>query len=177
MKAWRVDSHGGNEVFKRVDLEVPKPGPGEVRVDVKAVGLNHLDLWVRRGVPGHQFPLPLIPGTDAVGVVVEFGPGSDHPGIQLGDRVLVSPGTSCGKCAPCLAGNDPLCSKYGIRGETFNGGLTESIIVPYSDLIALPDSVSFTDAAAIGIPYLTAWSMVVNKSKIQPNEFVLIHSW
>ncbi len=174
MKAWRIDSHGGSEVLKQVEIEQPKPGPGEARVDVRALGLNHLDLWVRKGVPGHQFPLPLIPGTDAVGVVAELGPGAT--GVKVGDRVIVSPGSSCGECAACRSENDPLCAKYGIRGETFNGGGADSIVAPARELIPIPDGVSFADAAAIGIPYVTAWSMVVRKARVVPGEYVLIQA-
>lgn len=176
MKAWRVEAHGGNESFKRVEIAEPKPVAGEARVDVRAVGLNHLDLWVRKGVPGHTFPLPLIPGTDAVGVVAELGPGTDARGIKIGSRVIVSPGSSCGECAACLAENDPLCSKFGIRGETFDGGCADSVVVPVRDLIPIPDSIGFVEAAAIGIPYLTAWSMMVRKARVLPGEFVLIQA-
>ncbi len=176
MKAWRVESHGGNEVFKRVDLDVPKPTADQARIEVKAVGLNHLDLWVRKGVPGHAFPLPLIPGTDAVGVIVEFGPGTESKGLRIGSRVIVSPGSSCGKCAACLSENDPLCAKFGIRGETFDGGCADFVVAPVGDLIPIPDSVSFTEAAAIGIPYLTAWSMVVRKARIAAGEYALIQA-
>lgn len=178
MKAWRIESHGGNEVLKRVEIDRPKPGPGEIRVDVKAVGLNHLDLWVRKGVPGHKFPLPLIPGTDAVGVVAEFGEGAEGlaPELKIGSRVIVSPGASCGECPACLSENDSLCPKFGIRGETFDGGGADSIVAPARDLIPIPGSISFVEAAAIGIPYLTAWSMVVRKAKIQPGEYALIQA-
>lgn len=176
MKAWRVESHGGNEVFKRVEVADPKPGIGQVLLEIHAVGLNHLDLWVRKGVPGHTFPLPLIPGTDSVGKITGFGPGADSAGLKIGDRVIVSPGFSCGKCAACLAENDPLCPKYGIRGETTDGGCVDSLVAPVADLIPIPDSLSFVEAAAIGIPYLTAWSMTVTKARVQAGEFVLIQA-
>jgi NADPH:quinone reductase-like Zn-dependent oxidoreductase len=178
MKAWRIESHGGNEVLKRVEIDPPRPGDGEARVEIKAVGLNHLDLWVRNGVPGHQFPLPLIPGTDAVGVIAEFGPeGKAEAGdLTVGSRVIISPGFSCGKCPACLSENDPLCPAHGIRGETANGGCADSVVVPVRDLIRIPESVSFIEAAAIGIPYLTAWSMVIRKARVSNSEFVLIQA-
>jgi NADPH:quinone reductase-like Zn-dependent oxidoreductase len=176
VKAWKVESHGGNEVFKQGEIDSPKPAPGQIRVKVRAVGLNHLDLWVRKGVPGHKFPLPLIPGTDAVGVVEELGGETESFGFKLGDRVIVAPGASCGKCPACLSENDPLCSQFGIRGETFDGGCAESVVAPARELIRIPDSVSFTDAAAIGIPYLTAWSMMIRKARVQAGEYVLIQA-
>jgi NADPH:quinone reductase-like Zn-dependent oxidoreductase len=179
MNAWQIATHGGNEVLKRIELEVPKPGPLEVRVDVRAVGLNHLDLWVRKGVPGHQFPLPLIPGTDSVGVISALGEGSDatHSGkLKIGARVIVAPGISCGKCPACLSDNDPLCAKFGILGETVNGGCADSIVVPARNIILIPESMNFETAAAIGIPYLTAWSMLVRKARVAPGEWVLIQA-
>ncbi len=179
MKAWRVDSHGGNEVLKRLDLPTPAPGPLEVRVVIKAVGLNHLDLWVRKGVPGHKFPLPLVPGTDACGTIEAFGPGAEAAlgkAFTMGTRVLLSPGVSCGHCEACLGGNDPLCSRYGIRGETMDGGCAESVVVSVNNLIALPDSISDETAAAIGIPFLTAWTMVVRKAQVRAGEWVLIQA-
>src|ERR1700745_4082632 len=102
MKAWRIDAHGGVEALRRVDLADPTPGPGQVRVRVQAVGLNHLDLWVRKGVPGHAFPLPIVPGCDASGVIEELGPGASAAlkglGLAVGSAVVVSPGVSCGAC-------------------------------------------------------------------------------
>lgn len=178
MKAWQIGSHGGNEVLERIDIDPPRPGPGQARIEIRAVGLNHLDLWVRKGVPGHRFPLPLIPGTDAVGVVAEFGAGAEAnaAGLRIGSRVIVSPGFSCGKCAACLSENDPLCAGFGIRGETTDGGCADSVVAPLADLVPIPDSVPFAEAAAIGIPYLTAWSMVVRKARIQAGEYALIQA-
>lgn len=178
MKAWLIEKHGGNEVLKRVDRDVPKPGPMQVRVHVRAVGLNHLDLWVRKGVPGHQFPLPLVPGTDSAGVIEAFGPGAEDAldGVKIGSRVLVSPGISCGECEACLGGFDPLCPKYGILGETTNGGAADSIVVPAANIVPLPDSISFETGAAIGIPYLTAWTMLIRKAQLKAGEWVLIQA-
>ena len=102
MRAVVVHEHGGLEVLRFEEREVPEPGPGEVRIRVKAVGLNHLDLWVRKGVPGHEFPLPLVPGSDVAGMVDSLGSGVE--GIRLGARVVASPGVSCGRCRPCRSG-------------------------------------------------------------------------
>lgn len=178
MKAWRIDQHGGNEVLKRCEVAPDALPPMSVRVSVKAVGMNHLDVWVRKGVPGHSFPLPLTPGTDSSGVISEFGPGAQaaFPTLQTGSRVLVSPGISCGHCEACLSGADPLCTTFGILGETMNGGCSDSLVVPVSNLIPLPDSLSFETAASIGIPYLTAWTMVVRKAAVKPGEWVLIQA-
>lgn len=174
MKAWRVHAHGGPEVVLREDVATPDPGPMQVRVRVEAVGLNHLDLWVRKGVPGHKFPLPLTPGCDVAGVVDAWGPGVE--GLERGAPVLLQPGTSCGRCAACLGGFDPTCSKYGILGETQDGGLAEFIVVPWANVIPRPASLTAEQAAALPIPYLTAWTMLVPKAALRAGETVLIHA-
>lgn len=134
------------------DVPVPEPGPDHVRVAVKAVGLNHLDLWVRGGVEGHRFPLPLVPGSDIVGVV--------DTGSRKGERVALHPATSCMACAACLSGNDNRCSQYRIRGERQHGGCAEYVVCHVRDLLPLPEGLSFTDAAALPLAMLTAWQML-----------------
>ena len=147
MKAWRVHTHGGPEVVRREDVAMPEPGPMEVRVRVEAVGLNHLDLWVRKGVAGHKFPLPLVPGCDVAGVVDAWGPGVE--GLNQGAPVLLQPGISCGRCEACFSGFDPLCARYGILGETRDGGMAEFIVVPWANLIARPAGMTAEEAAAL----------------------------
>ena len=102
MRAVRFHTHGGPEVLRLEDVPEPTCGPGEVRIEVKASSLNHLDLWMRRGLPGLRIPLPHIPGCDAAGVVLETGPGVS--GMAPGDRVFADPGIACGACAYCLEG-------------------------------------------------------------------------
>ena len=105
MRAVRIEEHGGLDRLLLREVPVPEPGPGEVRVAVRASGLNHLDLWVRKGVPGHRFPLPITPGCDAAGIVERVGEGV--PGWKQGDKVVVAPGLSCGQCNVCLARGRP----------------------------------------------------------------------
>lgn len=180
MKAWRIEKHGGPEVLQSIEIPSRKPGPLEVRVRVQAVGLNHLDLWVQKGVPGHHFPLPLIPGCDITGVVEEFGPGSEaalkSSQIEKGTPVVLNPGVSCGHCEACLGGFDPLCRFYGILGETQDGGCAEEIIVPLANLIRRPPTLTPEQAACLPIPYLTAWTMLVRKAQIRPGDFILIQA-
>ena len=120
MRAVVVREHGGPETLCFEEREVPRPGPREVRVRVRAVGLNHLDVWVRRGVPGHVFPLPIVPGCDVAGVVEAMGPGAR--GCAVGDAVVLGPGVSCGLCTACRRGDDALCRSYEILGESRDGG-------------------------------------------------------
>jgi NADPH:quinone reductase-like Zn-dependent oxidoreductase len=179
MKAWQILTHGGLDQLKYLDLPDPLPGPGEARVRVQAVGLNHLDLWVRKGVPGHKFPLPLIPGCDISGVVESFGPLSEEQKgatVKVGTPVIVSPGISCGVCEQCLGGFDPLCRHYELLGETTNGGCAEYAVVPIANLIERPASLTASQGAALQIAFLTAWTMVHRKAKVQPGELVLIQA-
>ena len=159
---------------------MPEPGPLEVRVKVEAVGLNHLDVWVRKGVPGHTFPLPITPGCDIAGTIDHFGPGAEkalsRESLVLGSPVLISPGISCGRCEACLGGFDPLCAHYGILGETQDGGCAEFINVPLQNIIARPKELSASQAAAIQIPFLTAWTMLMRKAEIRAADTVLIQA-
>ncbi len=161
MRALRVSRHGGPEVIELVDLPTPEPGPGEVRVRVTHVGLNHLDVWVRRGVPGHRFPLPLIPGSDVVGVREDTG-----------ERVALHPGFGCGACARCLSGQHSLCRRYLIRGERTDGGCRELLCVPESHLLPCP--LPGEQAAALPLALLTAWHMLVGRARIQAGDRVLV---
>ena len=169
-----IASHGGPETLALNERPTPEPGPGEVRVQVKAVALNHLDVWVRRGVPGHVFPLPLIPGCDVAGVVEAVGPGS--PASLLGSEVVVHPGVSCGTCLDCRAGRQPLCRDYGILGETRDGGCAEAVVVPAGNALPKPRNLGFEAAAAVPLVFLTAWHMLVERARVRPGERVLVHA-
>lgn len=174
MKAVWIAEHGSTDVLQIIDRDVPEPSPNEVRLAVRAAGLNHLDLWVRRGVPGHRFPLPLIPGCDMAGVVDAIG--SHVRSASVGDRVAVAPGHSCGVCEPCVDGRQNLCRQYGIFGETCNGSNAEYVCVPESNLLPMPDSMDFVQAAAAPLVFLTAWHMLVDRCGIKAGDDVLIHA-
>jgi len=174
MRVVRVREHGGLERLLFEEAPLPTPGPGEVRVAVKAAALNHLDVWVRRGVPGHAFPLPLVPGCDGAGVVEATGPGV--PASRVGERVVLAPGHACGACAACAAGRDHLCRRYGIFGETRDGTCADAIVVPARNAIAIPKGLPFETAAAFPLAYLTAWHMLVARAELRPGETVLVHA-
>jgi 2-desacetyl-2-hydroxyethyl bacteriochlorophyllide A dehydrogenase len=182
MKAWRISKHGdsqnSSDVLKYQDVPTPAPGPLEVLVKVKAVGLNHLDVWVRKGVPGHTFPLPLTPGCDVAGEIAALGEGAEHafPKLALGAKVLVNPGLSCGHCQACLGGFDPLCAEFGILGETQDGGCADFVCVPVANLIPLPPGLNFNQAAALPIAFVTAWTMVFRKAEVRPGDVVLVQA-
>jgi NADPH:quinone reductase-like Zn-dependent oxidoreductase len=177
MRAWRIKKHGGPEVL-HYDLLAQEltPGPGQALIEVQAVGLNHLDLWLQKGVPGHKFPLPMTPGCDIAGKILKLGSGPHPPHLPLGLDVLVNPGTSCGSCQACLGGFDPLCTHFGIIGETQDGGCADQVVVPIQNLIKRPQAISATEGACLGIPFLTAWTMLTRKAQARPGEVVLIQA-
>ena len=174
MHAYRISRHGGPEVLEWGEWPDPQPGPGEVLVRVRACALNHLDLWVRNGVPGHRFPLPLVPGSDVAGEIAALGPGVDDP--APGTPVLLAPATSCGHCARCVAGADHLCRHYAILGEHRDGGYAEAIAVPRRNLLPFPKGLSYVEAAAVPLTFLTAWHMLVGRAALRAGEDVLIQA-
>lgn len=174
MEGFQVREHGGPEALEWLDLPTPEPGPGEVRVAVRACALNHLDLWVRNGVPGHRFPLPLTPGSEIAGVVDAVGPGAED--VEVGTKTLVAPGVSCGHCERCVGGEDMFCRHYGILGEHRDGGYADFVVVPRRNVLPLPGGLSFAEAAALPLVFLTAWHMLVGRAKLARGEDVLVHA-
>ncbi len=133
--------------------------------------MNHLDLWVRRGI-SIETTMPHIGGTDVAGVVESLGPGAG--GVAPGTRVLVNPSLACGHCGACAAGELPLCMEYRILGEHTNGGFAEFVAVPAENLYPIPDTLSFEVAAALPISYQTAWRALVTRARLRPGEDVLV---
>ena len=175
MRAAIVRAHGGLDAVAVENVPVPEPAPDEVRVRVRAAGLNHLDMWVRKGVPGHHFPLPLVLGCDFAGVVDAVGSTAVR-NARIGDEVCVAPGFSCGTCAACLAGDDNLCKGYGIFGEMRDGGCAEYAVVPAANLLPKPADMTWEAAAAWPLAFLTAWHMLVARANLRPGETVLVHA-
>ena len=159
MNAVVLRRHGGPDVLELTDLPLPEPGPGQVRVAVRAVGLNHLDIWVRRGGPAFHLEYPHRLGSDVAGVIDLVGPGIDD--LVSGTRGVVSPGLSCGTCRACLSGRDNLCPRYGILGETRSGGYCQYLVVPRQNIAPFPGELSFPEAATSILTFLTAWQMLV----------------
>ncbi len=174
MRAVVIRQHGGPEVLNIEEVPDPIAGPGEVVVKVAAVALNHLDLWVRKGLPGAPFHLPAITGADASGTIHAMGP--DVAGVSVGEPVMVLPGISCGHCAPCVSGQDHLCASYGILGESCDGALAELVKVPRANVVRKPDNLSHADAAAMSLTFLTSWHMLVARAELRGGETVLIQA-
>lgn len=165
---------GGPEVLQRSAIELAEPGPREVRVRVRAVSVNHIDVWARRGLPHFKYDFPHRLGADIAGEVEALGPGA--VGAKVGDQVLVNPALSCGVCERCLAGQDNFCRSYKILGENTQGGYSRHVVVPDVNLLPLPKNLSFTLAAALPLCFLTAWQMVVKKAQVRPGQTVLVQA-
>lgn len=174
MQAIAITEHGGPEVVRFHEVPEPVPGPKQVLIDVRAVGVNHLDLWVRRGLANLKLAYPHVLGSDLSGVVSALGPGAT--GVAVGDEVIVNPGLSCMRCASCLGGRDNLCRHYGLLGEHFPGGAAPRFAVADSNVVPKPKRLGFAQAAALPVTYLTAWQMLVDKAQLAPGETVLVNA-
>jgi len=172
MKAVRFHEHGGVENLIYEEAPDPSIRGDEVLVRVRACALNHLDIWVRNGIPGVKIPLPHILGSDIAGEVAQVGDLVTR--VKGGERVLIAPGFSCGQCLPCLSGRDNLCRQYTIIGYRTDGGYAEYVKIPEVNVIPIPGSLSFEEAAAIPLVFLTAWHMLVTRAGIRPGDEVLV---
>ena len=172
MKALAFNEFGGPEKLRLQDVPDPKAAPGEVLVRVRACALNHLDIFVREGIPALKTPLPFWTGCDIASDVAEVGP--DVTGLRVGDRVCVNPSLTCGRCEFCIQGEDSLCVRYGIVGEHLPGGLAELVAMSAENVLPLPAHVSYEHAASFILTNMTAWRMVVTQARVRPGEDVLI---
>jgi NADPH:quinone reductase-like Zn-dependent oxidoreductase len=165
--------HGGPEVLRAEDVADPEPGTGEVLVRVRAVAVNRLDLGVRENVAhAYVVKLPLIPGYDVTGEIVDVGSGVS--GLAAGERVYVHYDYSCGRCEFCLDGDESLCAEYGIMGVDHDGGYAELVVAPARNIFPLAPGVSFEAAAAAGSVYLTAYHMLFARAGLRAGESVLV---
>src|SRR3989454_2822410 len=173
MKAVIFRTHGGPEVLEYVtDSHEPAIGPSHVLVRVRACALNHLDLFVRTGIPTLKLPLPHILGSDIAGEIAKVGDEVDD--LEEGERVVVNPGLTCGECEYCIRGEDPLCVEYKILGEHVNGGYAEFVAVPREKVARLPTDFSWEAAAAAPPVVLTPGRLLLTKAPRKPRGGVLI---
>jgi len=170
MKAIRIHEFGGLEVLRYEDVPDAKPRKDQVLVRVKACAMNHLDLWVRKGLPGVN--LPHIPGSDVAGEIVEMG--EYVTGFKPGQRVLLAPMHFCNHCANCVAGLQNQCPEFTVLGNRVDGGNCELIAVPAVNVIPIPDNLDFNQAASVPLVFLTAWHMLVGRAGIRPGQTVLV---
>jgi NADPH:quinone reductase-like Zn-dependent oxidoreductase len=172
MKAIVFHHHGDPSVLHYTDVNEPQVRPNDVLVRVHACALNHLDLWVRRGLPGVPIPLPHIPGSDIAGEVAKVG--SDVHTVHVGQKVVLAPGVTCGKCPACLSGNDNLCRDFTNLGYMMDGGCAEFVRCPEVNCMPYPENLDWTHAAAVPLVFQTAWHMLVHRAQLQPGESVLV---
>lgn len=173
MKALAFDAVGGLEHL--AVREVPEPvieAPGDVRVRVHAAALNRLDLFVVAGLPGVTYDFPHIVGSDGAGVVESVG--SEVTGVRPGDRVMINPGTSCGRCAACREGEESLCRHFRVVGEHRPGTVAEYVVVPGENLAPVPAAMPWAAASAFSLATLTAWRMLTTRAALRAGETVLI---
>jgi NADPH:quinone reductase-like Zn-dependent oxidoreductase len=149
VKAVRIHEDGGPEVLRYEDVPDPEPKPGEVLIELRAAALNHLDVWVRKGLP--SVPKPRILGADGAGIRRDTG-----------ERVVVNPGLDHGG------------GRIGVLGEHMDGTCAELIAVPEENVYPIPDGLSFEEAAAFPLVFETAYRMLVTKARLQAGEWVLI---
>jgi len=170
MKAVRIHQFGGPEVLNYEDIPEPQLRKDQVLIRVKACSLNHLDLWVRKGLPGVK--LPHILGSDIAGEVVEAGEYISD--FQPGRRVLVAPMHFCGHCVKCLAGLQNQCRQFTVIGNAVDGGNCELYAAPVANVIPIPDSLDFNQAASVPLVFVTAWHMLVGLAQVRPGQTVLV---
>ena len=171
MRAAIFHETGGPEVVRIEEVPTPTPGPGEVLVQVKAAAMNHLDLWIRRGLP-IDTTMPHIGGSDIAGVIAETGEGVDA--ARVGQRVVVNPSLGDGTCEWCRRGEESMCPRFRILGEHTNGGFAEFVAAAADHVHPLPDGFAFQDAAALPISYMTAWRALHSRARLQGGEDVLV---
>jgi len=170
MKAVRIHEHGGPEILRWEDISDLKCPSDKVLVQIKAASINHLDLWVRKGFRG--IPLPMIMGSDGVGIIVETGEKVE--GWSSGDEVIIQPGIYCGSCTFCKQGRENYCLHFGILGETQDGTQCEFMIIDSDHLAQKPELISYEAAAAFPLVFLTAHNMLIRRAKIEQGEVVLV---
>jgi NADPH:quinone reductase-like Zn-dependent oxidoreductase len=171
VKAIALSDYGLDNA-RLTDVDRPEPGAGEVAVRVRAVGLNRLDLWTAQGTLPLEHDFPHVLGADAAGEIEELGEGVRAP--APGSKVIVNPGISCGACEFCRAGEQSLCTTFEILGEHVGGSLAERIVVPVANVFPMPQHLSFAQAAALGITFVTAYRMLFPRGRFVPGEWLLI---
>jgi len=173
MKAAVIHEHGELDRVKVEEIAEPKLGKGEVILNVKSAGLNHLDIWVRKGRPGLKVAMPHILGCDAAGVVAAVG--DDVTKVKVGDQVVLNPGVSCGSCEYCNRGEQSECFSFGIVGMSRPGTFAEFVAVPAQNIYPKPAYMNFDQAGTFILVCLTAWRMLFTRAQLRPGETLLIH--
>lgn len=176
MKAVLLYKFGPVENLQYSDFPTPTIQPNQVLVKIAAVALNHLDLFIRKGIPGLAQEIPHILGSDISGVIVEIGADVDGNGLEPGNKVVVDPGLSCGSCEFCQVGEISLCRKYGVIGEHIRGGYAEYIAISKKNAVPIPKNnpLTMVESAAVPLTFMTAYRMIKTRAKVTSTDDVLI---
>ncbi len=170
MKAVRIHQHGGIDVLIHEEIPIPNIKQNQCLVKIEATALNHLDIWVRKGIPG--VPLPMIMGSDGAGTIEQVG--QDVSDFSTGNRVLIQPLTYCGKCRWCNQNKENYCEKWGIFGENQDGTQCEYMAINADHLRIIPEGMNFKEAAAFPLVAETSYTMLIDRAKIKPEETVFV---
>ena len=170
MKAVRINEHGNENILIWEEVPLPQIKNDNVLVEIKAAAINHLDIWVRKGIPG--ISLPMVIGSDGAGVISEIG--EEVTGFKIGDEVIINPLLFCGCCKACLESKENQCSSMGMLGETTNGTNCEFISVNQRNLLKKPTNISFESAASFPLAGQTSYQMLINRARLKKSDIVLI---
>ncbi|GIU92643.1 MAG: alcohol dehydrogenase [Acidimicrobiia bacterium] len=170
MRAWRLHDTDGPDSYRLDEIPDPEPGPGEVRIAMRISALNHLDLWMSKGLPRPEH-LPHITGADGAGVIDAVGEGVDPS--RVGEEVIINPSTSCGTCPQCLAGEIVFCRRFGILGEHSPGTLAERTVVPAVNAVPKPPHLDWETAGSFGLATGTAYRML-RRARLRAGEVLLV---
>lgn len=173
MKAFLIRQHGDLDQVRYEEIDDPQIKAFSVRVKIQASALNHLDLWVVRGLPGRELQMPHVLGSDGAGIVEEIGEGVSR--FSVGDRVMINAVLSCGECEFCNQDEHSLCIRLCLLGEQVSGTHAEQLVLPEANLEKIPKNVSFQEAAAFSLVFQTAWRMLTTRAEIQSGDDVFIH--
>ena len=173
MKAIQIKSHGSFDKLNVVNIDNPTCFSNQVKVEIKYSSINHLDIWIRKGVPGLDINLPRILGSDASGTIVEIG--KNVSGFKVGDDVIIQPGIFNSNCEITKSGNEHLSPSYGILGETFDGVQSEYVCLNPINVFPMPKTCSYKEASSCALTFMTAYEMLIKKAQIKANDLVLIY--
>ncbi|HET8564366.1 MAG TPA: zinc-binding dehydrogenase [Candidatus Binatia bacterium] len=173
MKAVRIHEHGGIDKLRYEDAEEPKlTSPTDAIVELKAAALNRIDIWNRRGLTGVELSFPHILGGDGSGIVREVG--EQVTNVKPGDAVCLFPPSGCGRCEFCMADKEFMCVHLRVLGEREKGTYAEYVKVPARKCFSIPAGLTFEEAAAFPLVFLTVWRMLVTNAQLKPGELILI---
>jgi len=173
MKAVQIYNHGDANTLKVANIDMPVCPDNKLLVNIKASSINHLDIWVRNGIPGLEIPLPLILGSDGSGIVKEVG--SEINGFKNGDNIIIQPGTFNEDCMNVKVGRENYSRSYGILGETEDGVQSEYVLLDKRNAYKMPDHLTFEEAASMPLVFMTSYQMLVKRANLKNNEIVLIY--